>query len=86
MIVVGLSGEQIGTVERFEIDPSGRLKSLVVRVASSVGTTKRIAADSIRSLQEDIVRVALSAAEITALDDAGDVDMIELWSDEILFR
>src|SRR5688500_10777296 len=59
MIVVGRLGEQIGTVEQFEIDRQGHLKSLVVRIASSLGTRKRITAEQIRAIRGGTVEVAV---------------------------
>jgi sporulation protein YlmC with PRC-barrel domain len=72
VIVVGLMGERIGTVERLEIDRTGRLKSLVIRVASSLETRKRITAEQIRSVQDGIVRIALSGREVRNLADIDD--------------
>jgi hypothetical protein len=69
VIVTGLSGEHIGEVERFEIDRTGRLKWLVVRIAESFGTRKRIAADHIRSIQDGYVSVAVTTTDLPALAD-----------------
>ena len=69
MIVTGLCGEHIGEVERFEIDRSGRLKWLVVRLTESIGTRKRIAADHIRSIQDGFVSVAVTTNDVPALAD-----------------
>jgi hypothetical protein len=69
MNVVGVAGETIGTVERFELDKRGQLSSLVIRIASSIGTRKRIAVDRIRSIRGSIVTVDVTAAEIQTLAD-----------------
>jgi sporulation protein YlmC with PRC-barrel domain len=69
MNVVGIAGETIGTVERFELDKRGQLSSLVIRIASSIGTRKRIAVDRIRSIRGSIVTVDVTAAEIQTLAD-----------------
>jgi hypothetical protein len=69
VIVTGLCGERIGEVERFEIDRTGRLKWLVVRLSESIGTRKRIAADHIRSIQEGFVSVAVTTTDVSALAD-----------------
>lgn len=70
MLVTGISGERIGTVERFEIDRTGQLNSVVVTLASRGGTRKRIAADKIRSIRDGAVQVAVTPAEISTLADA----------------
>ena len=72
MIVVGMMGERIGTVERFEIDRYGQLKSLVVRITASIGTRKRIAAAQIRAIRGGTVEVSVSAADIGLLEDLPD--------------
>jgi hypothetical protein len=84
--VTGLAGERIGTVERFEIDRSGQLKALVVRVASSLsafGMRKRIAAHQIRGLRDGTIQVAVSAAEVGTLADATDTTTDGLWPDDL---
>jgi hypothetical protein len=86
VIVVGLAGEQIGTVERVEIDKSGRLKCLVVRLASSIGTRKRIASEHIRSIQNGTVSVAITATDVRALVDDRDPDLDAFWSDDPIFE
>jgi hypothetical protein len=72
MIVVGIAGVRIGTVERFEIDRSGQLKSLVVRIASSLGTRKRITVERIRSIRGGTVEVDVTAADVPRLEDLSD--------------
>ena len=69
MNVLGIAGEKIGTVERFELDRRGQLNSLVVRIASSIGTRKRIAVDRIRSIRGSTVTVDVTAAEVETLAD-----------------
>ena len=69
MNVVGLAGEKIGTVERFELDRRGQLSSLVIRIASSIGTRKRIAVDRIRSIRGSTVTVDVTADEVQSLAD-----------------
>ena len=69
MNVVGIAGETIGTVERFELDRRGQLSSLVIRIASSIGTRKRIAVDRIRSIRGSTVTVDVTAAEVQTLAD-----------------
>jgi hypothetical protein len=86
VIVVGIAGEQIGTVERFEIDKSGRLKCLVVRIASSLGTRKRIASEHIRSIQNGTVSVAISATDVRSLVDDREPDLDALWSEDPIFE
>jgi hypothetical protein len=84
--VTGLAGERIGTVERFEIDRSGQLKALVVRVASSLGALgmrKRIAAHQIRGLRNGTIHVAVSAAEVGSLADAPDATRDGLWPEDL---
>jgi hypothetical protein len=78
VIVTGLCGEHIGEVERFEIDRSGRLKWLVVRLTESIGTRKRIAADHIRSIQDGMVSVAVMSTEIPELADDDIPDSAEV--------
>jgi hypothetical protein len=70
MMVVGVSGERIGTVERVEIDRSGQLKSLVVRIASAVGVRKRVPTEQIRSMHGDVVELSVSKDDIATLTDA----------------
>lgn len=69
MNVVGIAGETIGTVERFELNRYGQLSSLVIRIASSIGTRKRIAVDRIRSIRGSTVTVDVTAAEVQTLAD-----------------
>lgn len=69
MNVVGIAGETIGTVERFELDRRGQLSSLVIRIASSIGTRKRICGERIRSIRGTTVTVDLTAAELRTLED-----------------
>jgi hypothetical protein len=69
MNVVGVAGEKIGTVERFELDRRGQLSSLVIRIASSIGTRKRIAVEQIRSIRGSTVTVDVTAAEVRTLAD-----------------
>jgi hypothetical protein len=86
VIVVGIAGERIGTVERFEIDKSGRLKWLVVKIATTLDTRKRIAAEHIRSIQNGIVSVAISATEVRSLVDDTQPSLDALWSDDPIFE
>jgi hypothetical protein len=74
MNVVGIAGETIGTVERFEIDRRGQLRSLVIRIASSIGTRKRICVERIRSIRGTTVTVDVTAAELRTLDDLPPTD------------
>ena len=74
MNVLGVAGEKIGTVERFELDRRGQLSSLVVRIASSIGTRKRIAVDRIRSIRGSTVTVDVTAAEVQTLADLPPID------------
>jgi hypothetical protein len=86
MNVMGLAGERIGTVERFEIDRSGQLKALVVRIATSfgaIGARKRIAAHQIRGLHDNTIQVAVSAAEVGTLADAAEAPVDGLWPDDL---
>jgi hypothetical protein len=69
MNVVGIAGETIGTVERFELDRRGQLSSLVIRIASSIGTRKRIAVDRIRSIRGSTVTVGVTPDEVDLLAD-----------------
>ena len=69
MNVVGIAGETIGTVERFELDRRGQLSSLVIRIASSIGTRKRIAVDRIRSIRGSTVTVGVTPEEVDMLAD-----------------
>ncbi len=69
MNVVGVAGEAIGTVERFELDRRGQLSSLVIRIASSIGSRKRIAVEQIRSIRGSTVTVDVTVAQITSLED-----------------
>lgn len=69
MNVVGVAGEAIGTVERFELDRRGQLSSLVIRIASSLGSRKRIAVEQIRSIRGSTVTVDVTAAQVTSLED-----------------
>jgi flagellar biogenesis protein FliO len=69
MNVVGVAGETIGTVERFELDRRGQISSLVVRIASSIGTRKRIAAAQIRSIRGSTVTVGVTADQVQTLAD-----------------
>jgi hypothetical protein len=74
MNVVGVAGEKIGTVERFELDRRGQLSSLVIRIASSIGTRKRIAVDHIRSIRGGTVTVDVTAADLRHLADVPPTD------------
>lgn len=74
MNVVGVAGEAIGTVERFELDRRGQLSSLVIRIASSIGTRKRIAVEHIRSIRGTTVTVGVTRDEIDTLADVPPAD------------
>lgn len=84
--VVGSAGEQIGTVERFEIDQTGRLKSLVVRIASSLSinitASKRIGVERIRSIDDSSVSVAVSESDLRTLADVYEPSLDDLILDE----
>lgn len=73
MIVTGVTGERIGTVERLEIDRTGRLKSLIVRIATAIDSRKRIDATRVRKIEGTVVEVDLTPRDVPALADEHDV-------------
>jgi hypothetical protein len=86
VIVTGVGGERIGEVERFEIDRTGSLKGLVVRMRESLGTwkKKRIAAEHIDAIEAGAVRIDVSATEVLILAEDADIQNDELWLDEAI--
>lgn len=88
VIVTGVGGERIGEVERFEIDRTGSLKGLVVRMRESLGTwkKKRITAEHIDAIEDGTVRVDVSATEVLILAEDADIQHDEPWLDEPLPR
>lgn len=84
MIVTGVGGERIGEVERFEIDRTGSLKGLVVRIRESLGTwrQKRIAAEHIDAIEDGAVRVDVSATEVLILAEDADAQPDDPWTDD----
>jgi sporulation protein YlmC with PRC-barrel domain len=84
VIVVGVTGERIGTVERLEIDKTGRLKALVVQIASAFGSRKRIHAESIRAINDGVVEVEIAPSDVSSLVDERDPHPADLWMDEDL--
>lgn len=78
MIVVGLAGERIGTVERLEIDKTGRLKALIVQIASVIGSRKRINADQVLAINGSVVEVAMTPTDVAKLADAPESEPAEL--------
>jgi len=85
VIVVGLTGEQIGTVERLEIDKTGRLKALVVQIASVIGARKRINVEQIRAINGSIVEVAMTSTDVSRLADERESSADILWDDEVAY-
>jgi hypothetical protein len=69
MVVEGRDGTRLGTVERLEIDASGRLTDVVVRVGSARGACKRVAANYIQSVRQGILTLALPASDVLRLSD-----------------
>jgi hypothetical protein len=80
VIVEGLTGERIGTVERLEIDKTGRLKGLIVQIASSIGARKRINADKIQAINGPVVEVALTSTDVAQLADERELSAEEVWA------
>jgi len=78
VIVIGVAGERIGTVERLEIDKTGRLKALVIQIASAIGPRKRIQADAVTAINGGVVEVAMTPTDISNLADAHDPEPIEI--------
>jgi uncharacterized protein YrrD len=72
VIVLGPTGEHIGTVDRIEIDQRGKLKSVILICSSGLRNRKRIAVDHIRSLHDNVIRVALSSRDVFSLEDVVD--------------
>ena len=69
MVVEGIDGTRLGTVERLEIDEAGRLTNVIVRLSGARRACKRVAAKSVHSLRADSVVLALSKAEVMGLSD-----------------
>ena len=82
VIVVGVTGERIGTVERLEIDKTGRLKALIVQIASAFGSRKRIQAESIRAINGGVVEVAMTPTDVSKLVDEQEQPPADLWAIE----
>jgi hypothetical protein len=81
MVVEGLDGQRLGTVERFEIDEAGRLTNVVVRLGARRGACKRIAAQHIKSVGAGMLTLALSAAEVMR-----QTDVTAAMADELLLE
>jgi hypothetical protein len=84
VIVVALTGERIGTVERLEIDKTGRLKALIVQIASAIGSRKRIHAAQIRTINGSIVEIDMTPTDVSRLADERETTADELWNADTL--
>jgi hypothetical protein len=67
MLLFGMDGARLGTLERFEIDATGQLTSVVARGSDAV--VRRITSAQIHELGLGSVTVHLSLAEFAALPE-----------------
>jgi hypothetical protein len=84
MVVEGFDGTRLGTVERFEIDATGCLTDILVRVGGR-GACKRVAAQYIQSMQAGIVTLALAAADVMRLNDVSPQTTDDMLLEHMLF-
>jgi hypothetical protein len=67
MLLCGIDGTRFGTLERFEIDATGQMTSIVARGAD--GAIRRIQSSQVRELGLGIVKVNLTPAEFGELPE-----------------
>jgi hypothetical protein len=67
MLLCGIDGTPLGTLERFEIDATGQMTSIVVR--GNDAAMRRIVSSQVHDLGSRAITVQMTAADFVALPE-----------------